>query len=243
MTINDDYFIIYNGKLLSKNIDILQFINIESTILLNSSNSLNINNYINNYKYNNIEIIPRQKGGGFIDLFKSIIQIGEFFLKIFDVITWIFQFIAWFIQFVIWVFTDLININTLVKEFYNSMMVIVLVILRLPLDLCTGFFAMTINAMSSWMQGFWGWDQSSLTKSDKESNYFQSMDMTKGKKYYLTSSNTVPFSVILGTILCPPIGVFMDMGTSGWLNIIVCCILTLAFYIPGLFYALLIIYS
>ena len=242
MTINDDYFIIYNGKLLPKNIDILQFINIEGLNSLNSLNSQNSFN-INNYKYNNIEIIPRQKGGGFIDLFKSIINIGEFFLKIFDVITWIFEFIAWFIQFVIWVFTDLININNLAKEFYNSMMVIVLVILRLPLDLCTGFFAMVVNNLSGWMQGFWGWDQSSLTKSDKESNYFQRMDLTKGTKYYLTSSNTVPFSVILGTILCPPIGVFMDMGTSGWLNIIVCCLLTLAFYIPGLFYALIIIYS
>jgi len=38
-------------------------------------------------------------------------------------------------------------------------------------------------------------------------------------------------------------GVFMDMGTSGWLNIIICALLTLCFYLPGLCYALLIIYS
>jgi uncharacterized membrane protein YqaE (UPF0057 family) len=93
------------------------------------------------------------------------------------------------------------------------------------------------------MQGFWGWDMSGLNKNDKNSNYFKSYSRTKGQKTYLTNANTVPFSIILGTIICPPMGVFMDMGTSGWLNIIVCCLLTLLFYIPGLCYALLIIYS
>jgi uncharacterized membrane protein YqaE (UPF0057 family) len=33
------------------------------------------------------------------------------------------------------------------------------------------------------------------------------------------------------------------MGLTGWLNIIVCIFLTLLFYIPGLVYALLVIYS
>ena len=93
------------------------------------------------------------------------------------------------------------------------------------------------------MQGFWGWDQSSLTSNDMNSNYFKNINRTSGKKCYLTNSNTVPFSVILGTILCPPIGVFMDMGLTGWLNILICILLTLLFYIPGLVYALLIVYS
>jgi len=35
----------------------------------------------------------------------------------------------------------------------------------------------------------------------------------------------------------------MDMGLTGWLNILICILLTLLFYIPGLVYALLIIYS
>ena len=100
-----------------------------------------------------------------------------------------------------------------------------------------------VNTIGGWMQGMWGWDMSGLTKADKNSPYFQSFDRTKGKKSYLTNTNTVPFSVILGTILCPPMGVFMDMGLSGWINIVVCGLLTLLFYLPGLCYALLIIYS
>jgi uncharacterized membrane protein YqaE (UPF0057 family) len=53
----------------------------------------------------------------------------------------------------------------------------------------------------------------------------------------------VPFSIILGTIICPPIGVFMDVGLTGWFNIFICMLLTLMFYVPGLVYALLIIYA
>ena len=104
-------------------------------------------------------------------------------------------------------------------------------------------FSLSVNTIGGWMQGFWGWDQSSLTQTDKESNYFRKQNRNKGKKCYLTNTNTIPFSVVLGTILCPPIGVFMDMGISGWLNILICVLLTLLFYIPGLVYALLIIYS
>ena len=106
-----------------------------------------------------------------------------------------------------------------------------------------GLLALSINTIGGWMQGFWGWDQSSLTANDMNSNYFKNINRTSGKKCYLTSSNTVPFSIILGTILCPPIGVFMDLGLTGWMNILICALLTLLFYIPGLIYALLIIYS
>ena len=158
-------------------------------------------------------------------------------------IEWILKFILWFIQFLMWVITDLLNPLKLATEFFKSLMVIIIAILRLPFDLFIGFFAMVINSIGGWMQGFWGWDQSGLNKADKNSNYFRGRDRVKGTKYYLTNSNTVPFSIILGTLLCPPMGVFMDMGTSGWLNIIVCCLLTLIFYVPGLVYALLIIYS
>jgi uncharacterized membrane protein YqaE (UPF0057 family) len=116
-------------------------------------------------------------------------------------------------------------------------------IFQIPIDIITSIIAFFMNAIGGWMTTIWGWDQSNLTKRDKESNYFRKMDRTKGKKCYLTNSNTVPFSILLGTIICPPIGVFMDMGLTGWFNILICILLTLMFYVPGLFYALVVIYS
>jgi uncharacterized membrane protein YqaE (UPF0057 family) len=45
---------------------------------------------------------------------------------------------------------------------------------------------------------------------------------------------------MIATIICPPLGVFMAFGVKGYMKIIVCSVLSLAYYIPGLVYALLI---
>lgn len=42
-------------------------------------------------------------------------------------------------------------------------------------------------------------------------------------------------------ILCPPAGVFMAYGFSGWLQILICCIGSLIYYFPGLVYALILV--
>jgi uncharacterized membrane protein YqaE (UPF0057 family) len=194
-------------------------------------------------KVNRFEIFEKQKGGGLIDMFMSIIYIGKFFILIGDFIIWFGKFLYWFFFFIAWVFTDFLNPIKLATEFYKSLLVILSAICKFPFDLLQSLFALVINNLADWMQGFWGWDQTNLTQSDKDSNYFKSIDRNKGKKCYVTDGNTVPFSVILGTLLCPPLGVFMDMGATGWLNIVICALLTLLFYLPGLCYALLVIYS
>jgi uncharacterized membrane protein YqaE (UPF0057 family) len=45
---------------------------------------------------------------------------------------------------------------------------------------------------------------------------------------------------ILLTLVCPPLALFLHMGTSGWFHVIVCTIFTVYFfYFPGLIYTLL----
>ena len=41
------------------------------------------------------------------------------------------------------------------------------------------------------------------------------------------------------TVLFPPIGVFMAKGVKGLGQVLICCILTMLFYVPGLIYALI----
>ena len=219
-----NFYILHNNKLISKN--------------------TNIYNYI---KKNNINklfltIIEKNKGG-IQAIITAVFQIAEFFIMLGKCIIWLGKFVWWLIQFLLWVVTDLLNPLNFMSEFFNSLITIILAVCRLPVDIFMTLLTFSINLMGTWMQGFWGWDQSGLTLNDRESKYFKKINKNKGKKCYLTKSNTVPFSVVLGTILCPPIGVFMDMGLTGWLNIIVCILLTLLFYIPGLVYALLVIYS
>ena len=231
LSIFKNYFILYNNKLISNEIAL--------ETLFHDTNNINSTNSTNNI----IELIEKQKGGGFFDIFQSIIDIGKFFMKLGDFVVWFGKFIIWWITFVWWFFTDFLNPVNFVTDFFKSLMLIVITVCKIPFELIMASFKICINIIGGWMQGFWGWDMSSLTKADKNSPYFQSFDRTVGQKIYYTQQNTVPFSIILGTILCPPMGVFMDLGTTGWLNIIICCLLTLLFYLPGLCYALLIIYS
>jgi len=206
-------------------------------------------------KFHVIECFNVIKGGDVIDtifkaifgifdpIVKPIVGIGEVFIFIFQLLVWLIKFIYWFIFFIYWLFMDLLNPVTLITDFWGSIMLIVVTIFSTIVQLFMGIIGFGVNGVGGWLQGFFGWDQSNLTKKDKESNYFRQIERNKGKKCYLTNTNTVPFSILLGTILCPPIGVFMDMGATGWFNIFICMILTMLFYVPGLLYALVIIYS
>ena len=220
----EDVFILKDGKLL------------DSTTLTTTE----LNQLLENDS-KTLEIYPRMRGGGVLDMFASIIQIGKVFFFLLDLILWLIKFIAWFIMFIIAVIKFMLV--DLIFDFYNSIVLIVVTICKLPIDILGGLFAWVMNGIAGWMTTIWGWDQSNLTKLDKNSKYFKGIDRNKGRKCYLTNNNKVPFSILLGTILCPPMGVFMDMGATGWLNILICVILTLMFYIPGLAYALLVIYS
>jgi uncharacterized membrane protein YqaE (UPF0057 family) len=188
-----------------------------------------------------IELISKMKGGDLLDMFMSIIQIGKVFLTLLDFIMWFIKFVIWFCMFIIWILKFIFY--DLPFDFYNSLLVIIVTVFTFPKDIIAAIMAFSVNTIGGWMQGFWGWDQSSLTYNDQNSNYFQRLNLSKGKKCYITNTNTVPFSIILGTIICPPLGVFMDLGISGWFNILICILLTLCFYIPGLLYALFVIYS
>ncbi len=172
-----------------------------------------------------------------------VMVIVDIFIILIKIIIWIYDFVIWLTMFILWVFLDLLNPANFIADFTNAFYLVIHTFFGSILDIFMALLAFGTNFIGGWMQGMWGWDQSGLTKADRESNYFKNIDRTAGKKCYLTKSNTIPFSVIIGTILCPPIGVFMELGLTGWLNILVCCMLTLFFYLPGLVYALLIVFS
>ena len=61
--------------------------------------------------------------------------------------------------------------------------------------------------------------------------------LRSGKKYCY---NLMPFRMLV-TFLCPPAGVFMAYGMKGFIQIIICSVLSLLFYVPGLVYGILVI--
>ena len=204
------------------------------------------------YKTYYLTCYKRQNGGGdFTDIFGFVVQpifapidaIVAIFILAIKFIIWIVKFLVWFIFFLGWLIVDFLNPINFVADFFNSLVVIIFSICKLVFDTLMGFAAFMFNSMGNMMQGFWGWDNQFTTNLDKNSEYLKRINKNKNRKCYLTNTNSVPFSVLLGTILCPPVGVFMDMGMTGWLNILICIMLTLLFYLPGLAYALMIIYG
>jgi len=232
----DNYIFIKDGKILSPDINIY------------SITSCKVKYIVQCYR--------KQYGGDpFTDAIMSIFDIvlfpiavvvkpiADLFIMLCKGILWLILLVIWLFRFIIWLFTDLLNPMNFCKDFLTGLLTVITSLFTAIFNIFITLISMSINTVGEWMQGFWGWDVSNLTHNDRQSNYFKNINKRKGEKCYLTNGNTVPFSIILGTILCPPIGVFMDLGLTGWINILICILLTLLYYIPGLIYALLIIYS
>jgi uncharacterized membrane protein YqaE (UPF0057 family) len=179
----------------------------------------------------------------FEPIMTPIMAIGDFFILLYKIIKFLGLFLFWSIFFIKWLLTDLLNPAHFVMDFVESVKLIIVALFSSVLNILLAFLALSVDTVGSFTQSLWGWDQSTLSQDDRESNYFKNVNKNNNKKCYLTNTNTVPFSIILGTVLCPPIGVFMDLGITGWFNILICILLTFLFYIPGLIYALIIIYS
>jgi uncharacterized membrane protein YqaE (UPF0057 family) len=179
---------------------------------------------------------------GLMKIVEGLIIVGEFLYNIPKLFIWIGKTFWWFLRILGWIF-EIFSPIALVKDFVGSVFTIVLAIIMVPVNIFNVFLVYGTNTIGSMMSSIWGWDQSNLSIDDKNSDYFKKQKKCKNKKCYLSQNNKVPFSILLGTIVCPPLGVFMEYGFTGWFNILICTILTLLFYFPGLFYALLIIYS
>tara|TARA_B100001057_G_C22758672_1_gene914852 strand:- start:431 stop:1381 length:951 start_codon:yes stop_codon:yes gene_type:complete len=67
-------------------------------------------------------------------------------------------------------------------------------------------------------------------------DFSKSLGFKKGTKYCINKF----YTRILFTIFCPPAGIFMAYGFSGWIQILVCCGLSLLYYFPGLIYAIVV---
>jgi uncharacterized membrane protein YqaE (UPF0057 family) len=68
---------------------------------------------------------------------------------------------------------------------------------------------------------------------------------TDYKCYGVKNDGTVPTLVLVSTILCPPLGIFMVYGMLSWLYILICailCLIPIIPYFPGLVFALIKIY-
>lgn len=167
-------------------------------------------------------------GGGIGDAFKDVgdgitgafAPLIDFFVFLFDVVVWLFEFI-------IWLFRDVLNPSVWTEDAIMGAFIGLQILGASLMDACIALIRELFNRVfGPFANGIWGDEY----ESKKES------------KCYATPDCTVPYPVLLATVILPPLGVFMELGLKGWLNILICAILTLAYYLPGLIYALILLY-
>lgn len=209
-----------------------------------------------------ITIIPKLNGGGLFEdivdtvislfdeiLFNPILYPIKPILKVLKTVFWhlplfLIKLLIWIIKFTMWFTVEVASPSKIVNDTVKTIKLLTFTLLSSVFEFLKILLRKTINKFGHTIfNGFWGWDQVVLDEWDsKYAKYFNDEESCRGTKCYRSTINKVPFSIIVGTIICPPIGVFMEYGVTGWLNILVCALLTLLYYFPGLLYALIILY-
>jgi uncharacterized membrane protein YqaE (UPF0057 family) len=181
----------------------------------------------------------------FAPLLKPIMPILKVLYTIFILVPiYVIKFTIWLVRFMLWFFIEVANPFKFINDFIGTTKMLTFTILHSIFQ----FFVILIKKFVNYFgltvyNGFWGWDKVVVDEWDyKYSEYHNCRDACRGQKCYKTNNDKIPFSIIIGTVICPPIGVFMEYGITGWLNILVCILLTALFYFPGLIYALVVLY-
>ncbi len=178
----------------------------------------------------------------FDPIIKPIRQIFEAVLMLIKFLVWIISMFLWLIKLFIWFFSELLP--TLPFDFIKMIQHLTKIIFDGTIGVVVNIFKRLVNFIGDkTVNALFGWDNvpdSNNEEEDKKSSHFQGK--CAGRKCYAAPDGTVPFPVIISTILCPPVGVFMEYGLTGWFQIFICSLLTLMFYFPGLLYALILIY-
>ena len=209
------------------------------------------------------------KGGGVLkpiikpvnDIVSGLGDIAKFFVLLYKAVVFLIKMAIWVIQFIIWFILDFLNPLNFISDFIDNILKITRLLMIGAVDMIMGVIKKAFNTVFSklFSGSVFGWDQSSYDRKKKrvwgdgsvsgggkdcKDDDKENPDSTcyEGDKCYETPPGKIPFTIIIATILCPPIGVFMQYGLSYWINILICGVLTLALYFPGLIYALVMLY-
>ena len=162
------------------------------------------------------------------DIGRSLKSIGNMFVALGKILGWLFKFI-------IYILGEVLNPFNLFKDLYSGFVALPRVIINVCVRLITSFAKyMVNNIFNPIINNIFGWNINHKNK-DKDND--------KNKKCYKTEEGKIPLSVIVSTIILPPLGVFMRFGLVKWIDIFVAGALSMVYYFPGLIYALVLIYT
>jgi uncharacterized membrane protein YqaE (UPF0057 family) len=213
--------------------------------------------------FDTIDVMPKMVGGGmFEDLFDDVfnavfdavmsaleaifepirspvMSIINLFKKLLNILIVIVKSTIWVFMLITWFIVEFANPAVLFNDFIGGLSRLTRFIMLAISDIFFAFTRTSLNIFGdSIFSGLLGWD-AKTKQNDKKNKKGKDCE---GVKCYEADYRQVPFSVVIATVLMPPLGVLMEFGVKYWVNIFVCAMLTLMFYFPGLLYALVLIY-
>ena len=142
---------------------------------------------------------------------------------------WLIKFVIWAFKFSLYLIFDVFWIPNLFADIFSGSFSYPKIITETLLVLIKRVANSLVDKfIGPLFKNVFGWDWSYNTKQ---------------KDIYKTEEGKIPITVIISTILLPPLGVFMRFGLAKWTNILITGCLTMLFYFPGLIFALVQIYA
>jgi len=165
--------------------------------------------------------------GGIGQSLKTISKsIGAFFKVLF----WVFKFIFFFVG-------ELLNPFNLFNDLFNSFASLPRIIINVVVRIVVSFSKYIVNKiLNPIVNKAFGWDLN-VDDENKDKDVIRT-----DKKCYKADEGALPNTVIISTILLPPLGIFMRFGLQKWLEILIAGALTMLYYIPGLIYSFIMIW-
>lgn len=165
--------------------------------------------------------------------FYSLKAIGKSLETIGKMVGALFKILGWLFKFIMYILGEILNPFNLFKDLYSGFVALPRVLINVIVRIVVTFSKYVVNkVLNPIMNKIFGWDiKNEKSKGDRE------------KKCYKTEEGKVPMSVILSTIVLPPLGVFMRFGLRRWMDIFIAGGLSILYYFPGLIYALVLIYT
>tara|TARA_B100000902_G_C27312903_1_gene919473 strand:+ start:1435 stop:2283 length:849 start_codon:yes stop_codon:yes gene_type:complete len=230
--IPNDYLIFINGKLINFLIDEYKNDYVKYKNVINEA--------FTNSNLINVEVVHKLKGGFIMDLLRALIAVVKFLIIIPKIIIWFASLIIWSIKTMFYFIS--LAFKVLSRDGITGLIYFLTVEICLaPIRVIFIIFKNIVNYIGKHIFGIaFGVDNRPPDNPNEHSDHFEGK--CANRKCYAAPDGTIPFTVIISTILCPPIGVFMEYGLSGWFQIMICGLLTLMFYFPGLIYALILLY-
>ena len=166
--------------------------------------------------------------------FKPLAAIPIFFEKVGKFLQWVFYDLPK------WLFTEALNPIAILNDAVAGIFAVLRIIGLSILDAITGIVRYFVNLVfEPIVSSFWGYTPKESEKDPKDK---KKKNCGPDQRCYEQPVSKVAFPVIISTVILPPMGLFMELGLKGWMNLLICAILTLFYYFPGLIYALIILY-